>query len=101
MFGCLQVYLNHACCVLLSLNVGLYTFHHVRNFFLYRHTMSGISLDTGNKGKRAYLKDFCVATPEEFVKSFGGNIVINKVHSHKCLLFLCFVLLFFLLLVEN
>ena len=40
--------------------------------------MSGISLDT-NKGRRAYIKDFCVATPEEFVKSFGGDVVINKV----------------------
>ena len=47
-------------------------------FFHSRHTMSGISLDT-NKGRRAYIKDFCVATPEEFVKSFGGDVVINKV----------------------
>ncbi|XP_076466128.1 acetyl-CoA carboxylase-like isoform X2 [Babylonia areolata] len=46
----------------------------------HRHTMSGISLDTSSsKGKRAYIKDFCVATPEEFVKSFGGDVIINKV----------------------
>ncbi|XP_059157454.1 acetyl-CoA carboxylase-like isoform X2 [Physella acuta] len=43
-----------------------------------RHTMSGISLDTTAK-RKSYVKDFCVATPEEFVKSFGGNVVINKV----------------------
>ncbi|XP_055889242.1 acetyl-CoA carboxylase-like isoform X3 [Biomphalaria glabrata] len=43
-----------------------------------RHTMSGISLDSAAK-RRSYVKDFCVATPEEFVKSFGGNVVINKV----------------------
>ena len=24
-------------------------------------------------------KEFCVATPEEYVKKFGGNRVINKV----------------------
>lgn len=40
--------------------------------------MSGISLDN-TKGRRAYIKDFCVATPEEFVKCFGGDVVINKV----------------------
>jgi hypothetical protein len=54
---------------------------------LCRHTMSGISLDTC-KEKRAYLKDFCVATPEEFVKSFGGNVVINKVIFDSALLVL-------------
>ncbi|XP_048240447.1 acetyl-CoA carboxylase-like isoform X4 [Haliotis rufescens] len=43
-----------------------------------RHTMSGITLDT-TRGKRQYVKDFCVATPEEYVKRFGGNRVINKV----------------------
>lgn len=43
--------------------------------------MSGISLDTTAK-RKSYVKDFCVATPEEFVKSFGGNIVINKVQKN-------------------
>ncbi|XP_035827708.1 acetyl-CoA carboxylase isoform X2 [Aplysia californica] len=43
-----------------------------------RHTMSGISLDTSTR-RRSYIKDFCVATPEEFVKNFGGSVVINKV----------------------
>ncbi|KAH9518467.1 hypothetical protein Btru_016869 [Bulinus truncatus] len=49
-----------------------------QTFLGHRHTMSGISLDTSAK-RRSYVKDFCVATPEEFVKSFGGNVVINKV----------------------
>ncbi|BFZ10005.1 hypothetical protein BsWGS_13044 [Bradybaena similaris] len=44
----------------------------------HRHTMSGISLDTTVR-RKTYVKDFCVATPEEFVKSFGGSITINKV----------------------
>ncbi|CAL1538931.1 unnamed protein product [Lymnaea stagnalis] len=48
------------------------------SFHGHRHTMSGISLDTTAK-RKSYVKDFCVATPEEFVKSFGGNVVINKV----------------------
>jgi hypothetical protein len=30
-----------------------------------------------------FEKDFTVATPEEFVKKFGGNKVINKVCSNK------------------
>ena len=30
-------------------------------------------------GSRTYPKDFTVATPEEFVKRFGGDRVINKV----------------------
>ncbi|XP_029649542.1 acetyl-CoA carboxylase-like isoform X2 [Octopus sinensis] len=43
-----------------------------------RHTMSGVNLD--HRGKRStYPKDFTVATPEEFVKKFGGNKVINTV----------------------
>ena len=41
--------------------------------------MSGISLDTAVRRKSSSVKDFCVATPEEFVKRFGGNVVINKV----------------------
>ncbi|ESP03134.1 hypothetical protein LOTGIDRAFT_199489 [Lottia gigantea] len=41
--------------------------------------MSGINLDANRLSRRASLKDFCVATPEEFVKRFGGNRVINKV----------------------
>ncbi|KAK7108725.1 hypothetical protein V1264_016404 [Littorina saxatilis] len=45
----------------------------------HRHTMSGISLDTTKGRRSSYIKDFCVATPEEFVKSFGGDIVINRV----------------------
>lgn len=46
--------------------------------------MSGAtSLDT--KGKKLSLspKDCVVATPEEFVKRFGGNHVINKVSCHS------------------
>lgn len=50
----------------------------------FRHTMSGISLDT-TKGRRAYIKDFCVATPEEYVKCFGGDVVINKVKCFHCI----------------
>ncbi|CAG2227174.1 Acetyl-CoA carboxylase 1,Acetyl-CoA carboxylase 2,Acetyl-CoA carboxylase,Acetyl-CoA carboxylase, mitochondrial [Mytilus edulis] len=45
-----------------------------------QHSMSGATnLDT--KGKKLSLspKDCVVATPEEFVKRFGGNHVINKV----------------------
>ncbi|CAC5416440.1 ACACA [Mytilus coruscus] len=45
-----------------------------------QHSMSGATnLDT--KGKKLSLspKDCVVATPEEFVKRFGGNRVINKV----------------------
>ncbi|XP_071137494.1 acetyl-CoA carboxylase-like isoform X4 [Mytilus edulis] len=45
-----------------------------------QHSMSGATnLDT--KGKKLSLspKDCVVATPEEFVKRFGGNQVINKV----------------------
>ena len=42
--------------------------------------MSGISLDSVTK-KKSYVKDFCVATPEEFVKCFGGNVVINRVST--------------------
>ena len=40
---------------------------------------------SGSKGfdhygrNKAMPKEFCVATPEEFVKRFGGNRVINKV----------------------
>ncbi|XP_076444830.1 LOW QUALITY PROTEIN: acetyl-CoA carboxylase-like [Babylonia areolata] len=45
---------------------------------LHRVSMSGSCLATG-RGKRAHVKDFSVATPEEFVKSFGGDTVINKV----------------------
>lgn len=56
-------------------------------FLLYRHTMSGVNLD--HRGKRStYPKDFTVATPEEFVKKFGGNKVINTVSKvlYKALL---------------
>lgn len=43
--------------------------------------MSGISLDTTVR-RKTYVKDFCVATPEEFVKCFGGSVTINKVRWH-------------------
>ena len=45
----------------------------------YSHSMSGVSLDTSNVRRQPYLKDFCVATPEEFVKAFGGDVIIKKV----------------------
>ncbi|KAK3098334.1 hypothetical protein FSP39_018526, partial [Pinctada imbricata] len=46
----------------------------------YRHSMSGAtSLDTKGRRLSQHPKDFTVATPEEFVKRFGGNKVINKV----------------------
>ena len=42
--------------------------------------MSGAtSLDTKGKRKSLSPKDCVVATPEEFVKRFGGCQVINKV----------------------
>ncbi|XP_033740192.1 acetyl-CoA carboxylase-like isoform X1 [Pecten maximus] len=45
-----------------------------------RHSMSGAdNLDTRGRRSISYPKDFSVATPEEFVKRFGGNRVINKV----------------------
>ena len=45
-----------------------------------RHSMSGAtSLDTKGKRKSLSPKDCVVATPEEFVKRFGGCQVINKV----------------------
>ena len=44
------------------------------------HSMSGAtSLDTKGKRKSLSPKDCVVATPEEFVKRFGGCQVINKV----------------------
>ena len=46
--------------------------------------MSGQHLSTMGHRRtqsRGSLKDFTVATPEEFVKRFGGNKVINKVNG--------------------
>ncbi|KAJ8315639.1 LOW QUALITY PROTEIN: hypothetical protein KUTeg_007789 [Tegillarca granosa] len=44
------------------------------------HSMSGASnLDSRGRRSSIHPKDFSVATPEEFVKRFGGNKVINKV----------------------
>ena len=34
----------------------------------------------GSKGS-GHVKDFSVATPEEFVRRFGGDFVVNKVSS--------------------
>ncbi|XP_062596285.1 acetyl-CoA carboxylase 1-like isoform X10 [Saccostrea cucullata] len=45
-----------------------------------KHSMSGASnLDSRGRRLSYHPKDFSVATPEEFVKRFGGNKVINKV----------------------
>ncbi|XP_064618157.1 acetyl-CoA carboxylase-like isoform X2 [Liolophura sinensis] len=44
-----------------------------------RHSMSGVSMDYRPSRKPSYPKDSSVATPEEFVKRFGGNRVIRKV----------------------
>lgn len=44
--------------------------------------MSGAHLmKIGHKrtSSKGHVKDFSVATPEEFVKRFGGDVVINKV----------------------
>lgn len=42
--------------------------------------MSGASnLDSRGRRMSYHPKDFSVATPEEFVKRFGGKSVINKV----------------------
>ena len=35
----------------------------------------------GSKGS-GHVKDFSVATPEEFVRRFGGDYVVNKVRPH-------------------
>ena len=40
--------------------------------------MSGSGFDIRSK-RVSIPKEFSVATPEEFVKKFGGNRVINKV----------------------
>ena len=44
-------------------------------------SMSGAVGMSGHQrvGSRSLPKDFSVATPEEFVKRFGGDKVINKV----------------------
>ena len=54
----------------------------------FRHTMSGTLLDAALHGhRRLNAKDFSVATPEEFVKRFGGNKVINRVSTfHQIIL---------------
>ncbi|XP_078337630.1 acetyl-CoA carboxylase-like isoform X9 [Crassostrea virginica] len=45
-----------------------------------KHSMSGASnLDSRGRRMSYHPKDFSVATPEEFVKRFGGKSVINKV----------------------
>ncbi|XP_022238321.1 acetyl-CoA carboxylase-like [Limulus polyphemus] len=45
-----------------------------------RQSMSGTHLlQQGKEASRIDGKDFTVATPEEFVKRFGGNRVINKI----------------------
>ena len=36
----------------------------------------------GSKGS-GHVKDFSVATPEEFVRRFGGDFVVNKVSSQN------------------
>ena len=36
----------------------------------------------GSKGS-GHVKDFSVATPEEFVRRFGGDFVVNKVSRHN------------------
>lgn len=44
-------------------------------------SMSGVNISRyGHKRtlSKGHLKDFTVATPEEFVKRFGGDHVINK-----------------------
>lgn len=41
-----------------------------------RQSMSGIHLSSQD---RADKQDFTIATPEEFIKRFGGTRVINKV----------------------
>jgi hypothetical protein len=46
--------------------------------------MSGVHITRfGHKRtlSKGHIKDFTVATPEEFVKRFGGDRVINKVSS--------------------
>ncbi|KAK3576974.1 hypothetical protein CHS0354_005975 [Potamilus streckersoni] len=46
---------------------------------ILRHSMSG-SANLDHRGRRISIpKEYCVATPEEFVHKFGGNKVINKV----------------------
>ena len=50
--------------------------------------MSGVNISRfGHKRthSKSHIKDFTVATPEEFVKRFGGDRVINKV-SHVVML---------------
>ena len=44
----------------------------------FRHSMSGSGFDIRSR-RVSIPKEFCVATPEEYVKKFGGNRVINKV----------------------
>ena len=55
----------------------------------FRATMSNAHLASyaTHQRKSSYPKDFSVATPEEFVKRFGGNLVINKVRIKAMLFF--------------
>lgn len=45
------------------------------------HFRPSMSRGTGLGQERYQERDFVIATPEEFVKKFGGNRVINKVHD--------------------
>lgn len=49
-----------------------------------RRSMSGQHLNRyghQRKSSKGHSKDFLVATPEEFVKRFGGDCVVNKVRT--------------------
>ncbi len=43
------------------------------------HLMGSVHRRQGSKGTGVHVKDFSVATPEEFVKRFGGDTVIYRV----------------------
>ena len=58
----------------------LFLYIKVVSLSLFSRVMSGKNLETCGKNYRVnYHKDFSVATPEEFVRRFKGNRVINKV----------------------
>jgi hypothetical protein len=75
--------------LLIVIAVCEFTFHN----YCFNRTMSGVQITrlghqrTHSKG---HIKDFTVATPEEFVKRFGGDRVINKVTFYISVVF-CFV----------
>lgn len=65
---------------------GLSIFYSNHNGFLF-FRVHRPSMSQGMMHNRMQEKDFTVATPEEFVRRFGGNKVINKV----CIFFFFFL----------